>query len=173
VLGVHRCRILPLEWMSNEVLLCSTVNKVWSLVTEHDNVSQRMYTCMCNWVTMLYSRKLTEHSKQALMKKRKNSLPKEKKREHFLTPCTKINSKWVKDLNIRPDTVKLLEENIGQTRSDINHSNLFSEPPPRVRSIKPKRNKWDLTKLKSFCTAKETTKQHKKTAHRIRAHICK
>ena len=68
----------------------------------------------------------------------------------------------MKDLNIRPDTVKLLEENIGQTPSNINHSNLFSEPPPRVRSIKPKRNKWDLIKLQTFCTAKETPKQNKK-----------
>ena len=123
---------------------------------------------------MLYSRKLTELSKPALLQKSKKSLPKEKKkREHFLTRCTTINSKWVKNLNVTPDIVKFLDENIGQTPSDINHSNLFSEPPPRVRSIKPKRNKWDLTKLKRFCTAKETPKQHKKTAHRIRAHICK
>uniref|UniRef100_A0A8D1WEV0 Uncharacterized protein n=1 Tax=Sus scrofa TaxID=9823 RepID=A0A8D1WEV0_PIG len=75
------------------------------------------------------------------------------KLEHFLTPYTKINSKWIKDLNIRPDTIKLLEENIGQTLYDIRHSNIFSDPYPRVMTIKTKINKWDLIKLKSFCTA--------------------
>ena len=77
------------------------------------------------------------------------------KLEHFLTPYTKINSTWIKDLNIRPDSIKLLEENIGQTLFDINHSNIFSDPSPRVMTIKRKINKWDLIKLKSFCTAKE------------------
>ena len=76
------------------------------------------------------------------------------KLEHFLKPYTKINLKWIKDLNIRPETLKLLGENIGQTLSDINHSNTFSVPPPRVMTIKTKINKWDLTKLKGFCTAK-------------------
>ena len=74
---------------------------------------------------------------------------------HFLTPYTKINSKWIKDLDIRSDTIKLLEENIGQTLSDINESNIFSDPPLRVMTIKTKINKWDLIKLESFCTAKE------------------
>ena len=78
------------------------------------------------------------------------------KLEPFLTPYTKINSKWIKDLNIRPDTIKLLEENIGQTLSDINHSNIFSDPPPRVMRVKTKINKWGLIKLKSSCIAKET-----------------
>ena len=77
------------------------------------------------------------------------------KLEHFLTPYTKINSKWIKDLNIRPETVKLLEENIGKTLSDINHSRIIYEPPPRVMEIKAKMNKWDLIKLKSFYTTKE------------------
>ena len=76
--------------------------------------------------------------------------------EHSLTPYTKTNSKWIKDLDIRPDTIKLLEENIGQTLSDINDSNIFSDPPIRVLAIKTKINKWDLLKLQSFCTAKET-----------------
>ena len=78
------------------------------------------------------------------------------KLEHFLTPRTKINSKWIKDLNIRPDTIKLLEENIGKTLSNINHSKILYDPPPRVMEIKAKINKWYLIKFKSFCTTKET-----------------
>ena len=74
--------------------------------------------------------------------------------KHFLTPYTKINSKWIKDLNVSPDTIKLLEENIGQTLSDMNPSNIFSDPPLRVLTVKTKINKWDLIKLKSFCAAK-------------------
>ena len=78
------------------------------------------------------------------------------KLEHSLTPYKKLNSKWIKDLNVRPDNVKLLEENIGRTLFDINHSNIFFEPPSRVMKIITKINKWDLNKLKSFCTAKGT-----------------
>ena len=92
---------------------------------------------------------------------------------HFLTPYTKINSKWIKDLNIRPDTIKLLEENIGQTLSDINHSKIFSDPPPRVMAIKTKISKWDLIKLKSLCTSKDNPKQNKKTTQIIRENICR
>ena len=78
------------------------------------------------------------------------------KLEHYLTPHTKINSKRIRDLNVRPDTIKLLEENTGQTLFDINHSKIFFDPPPTVMEIKTKINKWDLIKLTSFCTAKET-----------------
>ena len=84
------------------------------------------------------------------------------KRDHFLTPHTKINSKWIKDLNIRADTIKLLEENIDKTLSNINHSRILYDPPPRVMDIKAKINKWDLIKLKSFCTMKETTSKVKR-----------
>ena len=84
------------------------------------------------------------------------------KSEHSLTPYSKINSKWIKDLDIRPDTIKLLEENIGQTLSDINDSNISSDPPIRALTIKTKINKWDLIKLQSFCTAKETLNKMKR-----------
>ena len=78
------------------------------------------------------------------------------KLEHFLTPYTKLNSKWIKDLHVSPETVKLLEENIGRTPHDIKQSKILYDPPPRVTKIITKVNKWDLIKLKSFCTAKET-----------------
>ena len=84
------------------------------------------------------------------------------KLEHFVTLYTKINSKWIKDLNLRPETIKLLEENIDKTLSDINHSRILSDPPPRVLEIKAKVNKWDLIKLKSFCTTNETISKMKR-----------
>ena len=74
----------------------------------------------------------------------------------FLIPYTKINSKWIKDLNERPKTIKLLEENIGKTLSNINHSRILYDPPPRILEIKGKINKWNLIKIKNFCTTKET-----------------
>ena len=84
------------------------------------------------------------------------------KLEHFLTPYTKINSKWIKDLNVRPETRKLLEKNIGKTLSDINHSRILYDPPPRILGIKAKISKWDLIKLISFCTTKETISKGKR-----------
>ena len=77
------------------------------------------------------------------------------KLEHFLTSYTKINSKLIKDLNIRPETIKLQEENIGKILSDIDHSRILYDPPPRMLEIKGKINKWGLINLKSFCAMKE------------------
>ena len=88
------------------------------------------------------------------------------KLEHFLTQYTKINSKWIRDLNVRPETIQLLE-NIGKTLSDINHSRILYVPPPRILEIKAKINKWDLTKIKKLLHNKGNYKQGEKTVFRM------
>ena len=77
------------------------------------------------------------------------------KLEHFLTSYTKINSTWIKDLNVRPESIKLLDENISRTLNNINQNKILYDSPPRITEIKTKLNKWDLIKLKSFCTEME------------------
>ena len=84
------------------------------------------------------------------------------KLEHFLTPYTKVNSKWIKDLSVRPEGIKLLEENIGRTLNDINQRKILYDPPPRVMEIQAQVKKWDLIKHKSFFTAKEAISKVKR-----------
>ena len=83
------------------------------------------------------------------------------KLEHFLSPYTKINSKWIKYLNVRAETIKLLEENIGRTLFGIYNSKILYDPP-KVMKIKTKINKWDVIKLRSVCTMKETVSKVKR-----------
>ena len=85
-----------------------------------------------------------------------------KKNEIRTLPNTKMNSKWIKDLSVRPETIKLLEENIGRTLDDINQIKIFYDPPPRVMEIKTKVNTWDLIKCKSFCAARKTISKVKR-----------
>ena len=84
------------------------------------------------------------------------------KLEHFLTLYTKINSKWIKDLNRGPETINLLEEIIGRTIDDINQRKILYDPPPKLMEIKTKAYKWDLIKFKSFCTEKKTINKVKR-----------
>ena len=98
---------------------------------------------------------------------------KSKKLEHNISPYTKINSKWLKDINIRHNAIKLLEEIVGRTFSYINRTNVFLRQSPKAIEIKTKINKWDLIKLTSFCTAEETINKMKKTTYRMGENICK
>ena len=128
---------------SPEINLCTYGHLIFDKVGK--NIQQRKNNlfnkwCWENWLTTCKRMKL----------------------EHFLTPYRKINSKWIKDVNVRPESINLLEENIFKTLSDINHSRILYVPPLRLMEIKAKINKWDLIKLKSFCTMKETISKVKR-----------
>ena len=77
--------------------------------------------------------------------------------DHQLTPYTEINSRWIKDLNISGNTIKVLEENIGRKIADIPRSNILTDMTPKARVIKERINKWDLIKINGFCMAKENS----------------
>ena len=93
------------------------------------------------------------------------------KLDHQLTPYTKINSRWIKDLNISYDNINILEENIGRKISDIPHSNILTDTSPKARDIKERINKWDRINLKSFCRAKENSSKINRTNY-MGKHIC-
>ena len=88
------------------------------------------------------------------------------KLEHFLTPYTKINSKWIKDLNLRPETIKLLEENIGKTLSNINHSRILYDLPPRILEIKAKINKDQTQRVNIKSSKGKTTNNTQGDSHK-------
>ena len=126
----------------------------------------KRHTILLDWKSQYYQNGYTTQGWETW-----TATYKRMKLEHFQTPYTKINSKWIRDLNVRPDTLKLLEGNIGRMLFGINHSNVLFDSPPRIKTIKTHINQWDLIKLKSFCTAKATIK--KKITQRMGENFCK
>jgi len=91
-----------------------------------------------------------------------DSYMQKKEMGHLLTPYIKINSKWIKGPTVRPETIRILEENLGRNFFDISHRNIFIDMSPQARETKAKINYWDYTQMKSFCTVKETINQTKR-----------
>ena len=149
-----------------KLCICKTASLLWLghmdqwNIIENPEINPHTYSQSSTKETRIYSGEKSLFSKQCW--ESWAAAYKSVKSERSLTPYTKINSKWLKHLNIRHDTIKLLEEKIGKTFSDINYSNIFLGQSPKAKEIKAKINKWDLIKLKRFCTSKETINKMKR-----------